>query len=197
MKTWKDIRTETVGLGFEKIKVYDKNRQAWVEAYNWRQALIASTVGGVPAKIGIGCNGDHRHIFDLEDMANNYGEEFVAVAQIGVTDMNNNSIDGWRLTDNRFLEMPSGYKGHRIVNILAMPARLTVSSADETECQLPAKWRNLMPYLMASRLFLDDDASRAGYYWNVYTDMRDEILARENSIGVSVVGGTDIDGWCI
>ena len=70
------------------------------------------------------------------------------------------------------------------------------SASCSMECQLPAQWANILPYLMANRLFLDDDAAKASYYWNLYTDMRDEILHRENRPQVSVTDGADIDGWC-
>lgn len=197
MKTWKDIRTETLNLGFEKIKTYEKNKQAYVEAYNWAQAIIAGTIGGVIDKIGVGCSGDHSHLFDLEEMARGNGEEFIAIAQTGVMDVNNNRIDGWTLTDNRFFRLPDEFEGHRTITVLVMPAKITTLSADDTECQLPAKWANIMPYLMANRLYLDDDAAKAGYYWNLYMDMRNELLAKENAGQIAVVGGFDIDGWCV
>ena len=124
------------------------------------------------------------------------GEEFIAIAQAGVTDIKNNRINGWTLTDNRFFSMPDNFTGHRIINELVMPKKITTGSADDTLCQLPDRWRNIMPYLMANRLYLDDDAAKAGYYWNLYMDMRNEILASESRLAVAVVGGIDIDGWC-
>jgi hypothetical protein len=196
-RNWREIRTETLNLGFEKIKAYDKNKQAYVDAYNWAQGIIASTVGGVLRKIAVGCSGEnHKHIFDLEEMAKGEGEEFIAIAQAGVTDIKNNRINGWTLTDNRFFSMPDDFTGHRIINVLVMPKKITTGSADDTLCQLPDRWRNIMPYLMANRLYLDDDAAKAGYYWNLYMDMSNEILASESRLAVAVVGGIDIDGWC-
>ncbi len=197
MKTWKEIRTETLNLGFEKIKAYEKNKQAYVEAYNWAQGVIASTIGGVISQLAVGCSGNHRHIFDLQEMARGNGDEFIALARTGVTDIKNNVLSGWKLTDNRFLMLPEGFEGTAVVNILVMPSDISETSGEDTECPLPVKWANIMPYLMANRLFLDDDASKAGYYWNLYMDMRNEILARENAPQLAVKGGYDIDGWCI
>lgn len=196
MKTWKEIRTETINLGFEKIKSYEKNKQAYVDAYNWRQALIASTIGGVLDQIGVSGYGGNRFLFDLEELAQANDNEFIGIAQTGVVDMDGNVVDGWKLTDNRFLRLPEGYSGHRIVNALVMPAKINTAAEDGTLCQLPAKWANIMPYLMANRLYLDDDASKAGYYWNLYTDMRDEILAKEKQPRMSILCSIDIDGWC-
>lgn len=197
MKTWKDIRTQALNLGFEKTKTYEKNKQSYIDAYNWANGLIAATIGGVLGKIGIGCDGNHRHIFDLHQLAQAKGWEFIAMAQSGVMDTKNNTVSGWALADNRYLTMPPHYKGYAVVNVLVMPAPLTASHSDDTLCPLPAKWVNLLPYLMANRLYLDDDAAKAGYYWNLYTDMRDEMLKKENTPHIAVNGGADIDRWCI
>ena len=197
MQTWKDIRTQTLNLGFEKTKTYEKNKQSYIDAYNWAQGLVASTIGGVLGKVGIGCDGAHGHIFDLHQLAQAKDEEFIAMAQSGVMDSHNHTIDGWSLADNRYLTMPAGFTGYAVVNLLVMPAPITAADSDDTPCHLPAKWANLMPYLMASRLYLDDEPEKAGYYWNLYTDMRDEMLKKENSPHLAVNGGADIDRWCI
>ena len=196
MKTWKDIRVETLNLGFEKTKAYEKNKQAYVDAYNWAQALIASITGGVIERIGVECNGNHRHIFDLHEMAKGEGKEFIGISQLGVVDTKNNRVDGWSLTDNRFFIMPEGFNDNRVIMALVMPVRITVKADDNTECQLPDKWANLVPYLMANRLYLDDDAGKAGYYWNLFVEMRDAILLKENEPVVAITEGIDIDGWC-
>ena len=196
MRTWKDIRTATLNLGFEKINTYEKNKQAYVEAYNWAQGLIASTVGGIHKTMSVAVNKGKKIVFDLEQMAQNYDDEYISLSETGITDMENNRVDGYRLTDNRFLALPSDFEGVALVHYLAMPQKITTATPDTTECQLPLKWINIMPYLMANRLYLDDDAAKASYYWNLYVDMRDEILKKENGPQVSVVGGVDIDGWC-
>lgn len=196
MKTWKDIRTETINLGFEKIKAYDKNKQAFVEAYNWAQRLMASTIGGVHKVMSVANVAGQRVLFDLVELARNYDDEYITLAGVGITDTNYQRIDGYSITDNRFLLLPQDCEGVVLVHYLGMPEPISTESADSTECQLPMQWANIMPYLMANRLFLDDDASKASYYWNLYADMRDEILRRENSPQLTITGGIDIDGWC-
>lgn len=195
--TWKEIRTAVLNLGFEKNKTYEKNKQAYINAYNWRQRLIASTIGGVVEQIGVGCSGQHRHIFDLYQLRNGYGMEFVAVAQTGVLDTFNREVTGWKLTDNRFFSLPEGYEGNCIVNVLVLPADINEQTEDTNNCPLPVKWRNIMPYLMANRLYLEDDAAKRGYYWNQFVEMRDALLEKERTVKAVVTGGVDIDGWQI
>ena len=196
MKNWKDIRTETINLGFEKIKAYEKNKQSFVEAYNWAQNLIASTIGGIHKVMSVMNINGQRVLFDLVDIARNYDDEYITLADTGITDTKYQRIDGCMITDNRFLMLPEGYEGVALVHYLGMPVPITTETADNEECQLPPQWANIMPYLMANRLYLDDDAAKASYYWNLFADMRDEILKRERQPQVSVIGGVDIDGWC-
>ena len=196
MKTWNEIKNETLNLGFEKIKAYNKNKKAYIEAYNWAQEFIASTIGGVLGKIELDINGADRVVFDLKARAEAAGMEYVAISEAGILDENNRRIDGWTLWDNTLLMMPEDFEGKAVVRIMVMPQRLTESAAETTPCQIPDKWAILMPYYMANRLYLDDDAGKAGYYWNLAEDMKMQLLAKEKAVAISVVGGVDIDGWC-
>ena len=196
MKTWNEIKNETLNLGFEKSKAYDKNKPAFIEAYNWAQRLMASTIGGIHKVMSVATLNGQRVMYDLVDMARNYDDEYITLSATGITDTNYQRIDGYIVTDNRFLLLPEDYNGVALVHYLGMPMPITVDTADDEECQLPPQWANIMPYLMANRLFLDDDAAKASYYWNLYTDMRDEILRRENKPQITIMGGYDIDGWC-
>ena len=141
MKTWKEIRTETINLGFEKIKAYEKNKQAYVDAYNWAQGIIASTVGGVIDKAEL--NYTQGDIVDIEELAKEKGEEFVAVAQTGILDADKRKVNGWTLTDNRFFSLDD-FTGQLTITMLVMPKKITTGSEDTTECQLPDRWRNIL-----------------------------------------------------
>ncbi len=195
-KTWGEIRKEVAGLGFQPANGTDIDKDAFVRAYNWAQSLIASTIGGVVDKVGVGCYGPHRHTFDIENLVTAKNQHFIGLAQAGVTDTDGRKIDGWSFTDNRFLTLPAGFSGYGVVNVLVLPEKFTLSTEDSAPCPLAEKWANILPYLMAHRLYLDEDATRASYYWNLYTDMRNEILSKENQPLVSVTGGIDIDRWC-
>lgn len=197
-KTWAEIRSETLNLGFEKTKAYDKNQAAYVEAYNWRQGLIASDIGGVMDTLSINAKaGSKRQVFDILGTILDYGYEFIGLADVGVLDAEGNRIENAVFLDNRFLILPAEMSGKCTVYYFRMPERITVASPGTTEAEIPRKWANLMPYLMANRLYLDDDASKAGYYWNLYDDMRQRLLDRENMPIVTVVQSntSGMDDW--
>jgi len=195
-KTWADIRSETLNLGFEKTKAYDKNKAAYVEAYNWRQGYIASDIGGILDKLVVTAKlGTKRQVFDVFSSVTDSGYDYVGIADIGVLDQYNRRIDDATYLDNRYVVVPSGMSGKLTIYFYRMPERLTLSSPDETEVEIPTKWANLMPYLMANRLYLDDDRSKAGYYWNLYDDMRQRLLDRENMPTVTIVGSIDVDEY--
>ena len=186
-KTWANIRSETLNLGFEKTKAYDKNQAAYVEAYNWRQGLIASDIGGLLDTITItATSGDTKQVFDLNQIVTDNGYDYVGLADIGVVDEYGRRVESAAFTDNRILILPETADGDYRVYYFRMPEDITTASPDDTEVELPTKWANLMPYLMANRLYLDDDASKAGYYWNLYDDMRQRLLDRENMPVVTI-----------
>ncbi len=193
-KTWAEIRSETLNLGFEKTKAYDKNKTAYVEAYNWRQGYIASDIGGISDKLTITAKGGtKRQVLDVFSSVTDMGYDYVGLADIGVLDEANCRIDDASFVDNRYVVIPSNATGKLTVYYYRMPEPIGLDSPDDTEVEIPTKWANLMPYLMANRLYLDDDASKAGYYWNLYDDMRQRLLNRENMPSVTIVGNIDLE----
>jgi hypothetical protein len=193
-KTWASIRSETLNLGFEKTKAYEKNKAAYVEAYNWRQSYIASDIGGILDRLYVTAKANtKRQVIDVFTIVTENGYDYVGLADIGVLDAYNRRIDDTAFVDNRFVVVPGSMDGKLTIYFYRMPSRITVDSPDDTDVEIPAKWANLMPYLMANRLYLDDDASKAGYYWNLYDDMRQRLLDRENMPTVTVVGNVNID----
>ena len=46
-KTWGEIRKETLALGFEKVKAYEKNKQSYIDAYNWAVNYLNNTISPV------------------------------------------------------------------------------------------------------------------------------------------------------
>ncbi len=191
-KTWGEIKNETINLGFEKIKVYDKNKQSFIDAYNFAQNLIASTIGGIIKKLDIVCNKSNLpKVFDITDIT----DDFLSMAQTYAINKNTGErLNNITFTDNRLLTVPKEFDGVITIYYYGVPSKITVSSDNSTPCDLPYKWANLMPYLMANRLFLDDDAGKAGYYWNLFDDMKNSILAQENSPIVTIHNEIE-SGW--
>lgn len=194
-KTWLDIRRRTLNLGFEKAKAYDKNRQSYIDAYNWAQSFIASTQGVITASLTVEKESDDFPLVrDLRALSEENGAEFSALSQCGITDLaTGQRIPAALVSDNRYLHLPANFKGSAVVHYLALPKDIDSLTEDSYESPLPSKWAAIMPYLMAARLYLDDDAGKAGYYWNLFDDMKDSILAREN-VPLATVTVTDEGG---
>ena len=195
-KTWGEIKNETLNLGFEKSNVYDKNKESFIGAYNWAQNYIAVVTGSVIGTLEIEKEiTDYPVMYDLVALAEDAGQAFISIASNGITDKaTGEKLGDIQQRDNRFLVVPASYAGTMVVWFVRSPEKITTSAAESTVCEIPYKWATLMPYYMANRLFMDDDASKAGYYWNLAEDMRREISAQENRLSVTVTGGINIDG---
>ncbi len=180
MKTWSEIRSDVLALGFEKTKAWEKNKQSYVDAYNRAVGYIAATCGTIVDVLKAEKKKGNPVVLDLYSLAAKENKNFSSLSQTGITDSGGSRIDGTYITDNRFVHLPAAFGG--VVNIYyyLIPARITVSAPDNTPCPLADKWRNILPYLMANRLYMDDDRAKAGYYWNLFDDMKNSILWAEN-----------------
>ena len=196
-KSWETIRKEVLALGFEPAANYEKQKEAFVSAYNWAQNHIASVVGCLLGEITIDkTKGENPQVYDLHALAEEkLGCGFMALAQTGVINATTmQPVDCARITDNRFLTLPADYTGSVKVYFIRTPQPIYAATAADTLCELPYKWAMVLPYYMANRLFLEDDAAKASYYCNLAEDMKNDILAKENQQAVTVTGGEN-DGW--
>ena len=196
-KTWGEIRLEALHLGFDKPYNYEKQKDAFIKAFNWAQRHVAVVSSALIYRMTRIIDKDDEYTnFDMQDVAERSGREFLHMAQRGVTDGHENKWDNWRLVDNRWLLL----KGRRLeacdAYYVYAPKPIDADTPDSYECELPDKWARIIPYYMANRLYLEDDTEKAGYYWNVAEDMTNHILLKEREPEVSVMGGIDIDGWC-
>ncbi len=192
--TWYEMRTRTLGLGFEKTKAYEKNRQSYIDAYNWARTFIASAYGVITGCLEIEKEAGEPGEYDIPRLLREKGKTYSRLSQRGITDKDTGERIGAALvSDNRYLHLPACYGGTAKVWVCLLPRKITDSSPEETPCPLPEKWAVIMPYLMASRLYLDDDRSKAGYYWNIFDDMKNRILTRENTTLATVtIAGEDV-----
>ncbi|MBR6609316.1 MAG: hypothetical protein IKK99_03765 [Oscillospiraceae bacterium] len=191
-KTWGEIRKEALHLGFDREANYVKYKDSFVKAFNWAQNHVASVTG---------CLTDVKEIvLDADSVVVDMGltEDFLFMANRGVEEKGVvGRMDAYSLTDNRYLRI-NGKKGRTYCIYYAKaPKAITDSTADSYECEIPYKWAKLIPYYMANRLYLEDDTQKAGYYWNLAEDMKNDMLIKEREPEVTVFGGFDVDGWCI
>lgn len=195
--TWGEIRTQTINLGFEKAKSYEKNKQSYIDAYNQAVELICIVSGDLIDNIEISKEKkENCTVYDLKREAEKQNVNFLSLAQSGVYDCTTHEkLNNIVFSDNRFLTLPIGYSGKAVVNFYKSAEKITVSSPDETVCPLSEKWAALVPYYMANRLYSDDDVQKAVYYWNLAEDMKNQILAAENMPFVTVNENVHSDWW--
>lgn len=69
----------------------------------------------------------------------------------------------------------------------------TTQTEDTFELELPEIVQKLVPYLSAYHVWLDDDERKAIYYYNMYQDMRDELINEyTRARKAKIVGGYNI-----
>lgn len=169
-KTWKDIYSEVIHLGFEKDSAYSKYKNSFVSAFNWAQTLIATKDCPIYANTeAVKENG----MFGFSHIDN-------FMYCVGIFD-----------ADGKFLD-------YTLENIDSLPdGKYTVKyrkypdvcdGNDNYICELDYKFANILPYLIAHRVWLDDDMSKAVLYWNTYEDLKNQIQSNSCSIEVS-------EGW--
>lgn len=201
-KTWGEIRKEALHLGFDREANYVKYKDSFVKAFNWAQNHVAVISSCLVAKTGFNVNVNGRSwspgYIDMRAMAAVDDKEFLHLAQRGVLKAGTSErVESAKLVDNQYVYIDPNEATDVEIWWVYAPKPITDSTPDDYECELPDKWAKLIPYYMANRLYLEDDAQKAGYYWNLAEDMMEHILMKEREPAVSVFGGFDIDGWCI
>lgn len=69
----------------------------------------------------------------------------------------------------------------------------TVDTADDFEIEMPKLVHKLIPYLAAYHVWLDDDERKAVYYYNIYEDLKEQLIGEyTRAMKATIVGGYDI-----
>lgn len=70
------------------------------------------------------------------------------------------------------------------------PEKIEVDTEDLHEIELPDIVLELVPLLASHYVWLDDDLTKATYYWNEYDDLKNQIMqACANNIKATIEGG--------
>ncbi len=174
-KTWKEVKSEVINLGFEKTSVFEKYKSSFFEAFNWAQTYMATTICPIHDKQIVIVD---NHNADLSKIEN------VMVIE-SVTDLKGNVIKNISLENISTLS-----DGEYIIRYKKYPEKLNDNNSENYELEIDYGYANILPYLVAYRLWLDDDISKAVMYWNTFDDMRVQI--QSNGCEVKVY-----EGWGI
>ena len=89
--------------------------------------------------------------------------------------------------DRRLVLKADDYKGSFRVYYYKEPAKVTSTTPDTFEFEIPLDAHILIPYLSAYLLWLDDDERKAVMYKNDYEEARDIALAEVNKTRAKVL----------
>lgn len=202
MRTWGEIKSECVSLGFEKTSAYSKNVAAFVEAANRAQLLIASTARPVYESLVI------RHapqadaapwtaydFFELagRDVFMDFASRPVLYGALEEETPPYEPFTRYRISGSR-MWLPAENAGRYLVWYKKYPAKITAGTEDGTPLELDDSGALLMPLLMAHYIWLDDDERKAILYWNEYDDLKNQ-LAPTGARQISPPVLNNTTGW--
>lgn len=165
-KTWKEIRNEVICLGFEKEKAYNKNQDTFITAFNWAMTHIATTVSPIYAEA----------IVEKIDGAFDFKKCPEYMFCVGVY-----TPEYTEYTPDVAAALPDGqYR----VKYRKYPKYC--GGGDDYVCELPYEYANIIAYLIAHRVWMDDDMSKSVLYWNTFEELKNQLSGRS---GITVSGG--------
>ncbi|MBQ6929001.1 MAG: hypothetical protein IJN27_01660 [Oscillospiraceae bacterium] len=184
-KTWKEIRNEVVNLGFEKEKTYDKYMASFLSAFNWALTYIATSISPIYAETEFTAydtaeefTGDGREVLVGRVALNDICPEFYRFIEV-------TSEDG---TANVLVENGNLWttkNGKYTVKYYKYPK--VCGGADDYVCEIDYAYANIIAYLVAHRVWMDDDMSKSVLYWNTFEDLKNQIAT--TNPGITVSGG--------
>ena len=104
--------------------------------------------------------------------------------------------DDYDVEDGRVILLPYSVKGCFKIQYKRLPREVVNNGAaadDETVIDLDEELSTLLPLLVASYIWLDDDADRAEYYMTLYRARAAEVAALERNH--APVNMKDVYGW--
>ncbi|MEG2928961.1 MAG: hypothetical protein RR846_05355 [Oscillospiraceae bacterium] len=198
-KTWGIIKSETINLGFEKSKIYEKNKMAFIEAFNWAQNFIATTVCPIKGSIIIKqLKSNSPYVrYDLDKLTQEDGTGVFSCLSKERPVFSNGeryeTVSDYRLEKGSNILFKGEYDGDFEVFFNRYPKPITALTPESYPIEIDYIYSNLLPYLMANRLWMDDDMAKAVTYWNLYEDMKNQIeqSTRDTPMSAQVI----CEGW--
>lgn len=105
--------------------------------------------------------------------------------------------EDWAMEGDTWLVLPGNVTGTYTLWYRAYPPRLTASSADDTELELPEEAAALVPLYIASELYKEDDLSMATMWRNEYEDGLEKLRQAYMDTGNGIRSGhiRNTTGW--
>lgn len=105
--------------------------------------------------------------------------------------------EDWAMEGDTWLVLPGNVTGTYTLWYRAYPPKLTASSTDDTELELPEEAAALVPLYIASELYKEDDLSMATIWRNEYEDGLEKLRQAYAATGGGIRPGRirNTTGW--
>lgn len=177
--TWKNIKESAYRLMFLEPREYESYDEAVIEAANYALVILTEEfpLKAVYDIMQTAVDEEGMNEYDLRQLSMQGDEEtflgFVDDAPILALCEGT----GWQeaheaqILLDRYVFLPKTAEGLYRVVYKKAPQRIDGNTAEEHALELSAAANNLMPLLMAYRVFKDDDMAKAAQYYNEFRDM--------------------------
>jgi hypothetical protein len=208
--TWLDIKESMNRLMFLDQTEYNNNEESFeyknsneyaahiVEAANYAQnelAKIFPVKGVYDDIIQEESEEEGFNEYDLQSLVDDFAG-FVSDNPVLILDED----DGWKGTQeyqillDQYLYLKKNQAGAFKIIYKKDVMRITMSTSNSFEIELDVEVANIMPLLMAYRVFKDDEPAKAVQYYNEYMQARNEIKQKQTlRESISVIKG-EYDG---
>ena len=179
-KTWGEIKSEIINLGYEQPGAYAENPQSCIEAVNRAMTIIAAFVRPVLGHyvIDLEDTGAEQR-FDIRALTAQDGEPvFLGYADhYPVALRNPRRAADYLLDNDDALLLQPGQSGPVDVWFRRAPRRVTDQTPDGYELEFEADAAELIPLLASFYLWQDEDERKAVRYRDDYEDPEAQLLA--------------------
>ena len=194
-KTWGEIKSEIINLGFEQSNAYAENPKSCIEAVNRAMTIVAAFVRPLIGHyvIELEDTGAEQR-FDIRALTAEGGEPVFLcyVDRYPVALRNPRRAADYLLDNDDAILLQPGQSGPVDVWFKRVPRRVTEQTPDDYELEFEADAAELLPLLASFYLWQDEDERKAVRYRNDYEDLKAQLLAsRAGAAAARVVDA----GW--
>lgn len=168
MKTWGEVKSEILHLGFEKQENYKNLDGEIISAVNRSMVTICATVRPIKRRLQV--KQSHTTEYDMLTLTSDFMGLFLPVKESGTDE----SVPSRSMTNSSVV-----IEGEGAFDIYysAKPEKITSATPDSYVLPLDDDVAELLPLLASYFIWLDDDERKAVMYWNKYDDLKMQIIA--------------------
>lgn len=186
-----ELKRRVKSLGFEEdATMNEKNyKEIFLDALNHALMEIAQTVMGFQIIINTNKEASNNVIekIDLRNFPNLSEREVFNVDEVIYSSSDNLSQNPYFRYDEPYLHLLGSDYGDMTIKVSVRPNMVKDSEylSEDIKLDINKNVESLLEYLVAGRMWLDDEERKAQMYLNMYEDMKIQILEKLRSGGKS------------